>query len=155
MPRFLKLNLRHLWFALFAAMIALGILRRPTVGIGHAPRHLAPDASAEALFASSLGESDMPARLGAALEKLPPGRPVLLLYDAAQSGALVPKTLVQYTAWPRQIVPRELRLNDSAAALQQVREHFCAVIFLGQRPPAAFPSGQRFGNGLILVPLGS
>ena len=120
---------------------------------GLPPNRVSADATSEAIFASVTNERDVPQRLAAEIAKLPPDRPLLVLQPRDNFLTSLPSLMIAYELGQRPVVIRELQMTDSPAAVAELRKLFAAVVFVGQRPPAAFPSGQSFGPGIFFVPL--
>lgn len=127
-------------------------MRRGLTGLS--PNAPTADATSEAIFASLTGLRDVPRELASDLAKLPEGRPILILRLPGDVLSALPAYMVAYQSMPRPAVIRELQIADSAAAVEEVRRSFAAVVFVRQQPPSAFPAGRKFGSSFAVVPLG-
>jgi hypothetical protein len=151
-----KLILSALWLAVLAVagvVGVVGIVKRHADIARETEIHVRPDSATEAIMASATGERDVPGRLAASVAHLPPGRAVLVLMAPKSMNAILPADIVSYTLWPRPVRIREGTAVDSPAALEQLRAHYGAVIFIGQKPPAGYPRGEVFGDFVFVSPL--
>ncbi len=139
---------------LLAAMAIVGVLQMRRGIAGLRPHGPTADATSETIFASLTGQRDVPRRLAAELARLPEGRPVLILRPPNDFLSALPAYMVAYQSMPRPAVIRELQIVDSAAAVEELRRSFAAIVFVRQSPPPAFPAGQQFGSSFTFVPLG-
>jgi hypothetical protein len=144
---------RVCWPLLLAAMAITGAVQMRGRIAGLQPHRAGADATSEAILGSLTGEREVPRRLAAELARLPHARPVLILRPPGDVLTSLPAYMVAYEAMPRATLIREARLGDSAAAVEEMRRNFSAVVFVGQAPPAAFPAGRKFGGSLVFVPL--
>ncbi len=144
---------RALWLlVLFAMAVVSGVQSRRGIA-GLRPAGASPDATSEAIFAALTGERAVPRRLSEEFAALTADRPVLILRPVNDVLTALPAYLVAYQAMPRPALIREVRLGDSAAAVEEMRKKFAAIVFVGQQAPKAFPPGRAFGSSFFFVPL--
>jgi len=150
----LSLTGRVCWLLSLAILAAVGVAQMRAKGIaGMAPNERSSDATSEAIFASLTGEREASRRFVEELAALPERGALLILRPPNDVLTALPAYMAAYLAMPRPAVIRELRVADTGAVVEELRKNFVAVVFVGQKPPAAFPPGRKFGRSLALVPL--
>ncbi len=109
-----------------------------------------PDSSTNTLLEQTLDQPGMPAAIHAWLDKLPVGKPILVIAPPNNMPAALTADTISYLAWPRPVVVSKTT-EETRELMKTARERFVAVGFCYFPAPPGVTQGKTFGPALRFI----